>query len=564
MLYLVSALLTALICGPLYGGHLVYRDAVAVPQFSLSAAAFGVDGSAPRAVPQDAVLGLASRIVDGGWLVALLTTAAVFGAGVGFGRLARRLVPQAGAAGAIAAAAVGIWNPFVAERLLQGHWSLLIGYATLGPIVLAVLDLGDRRSWRPAVLLVGLFAAAGFTPTGSILALTIAGVTAIAARPGLRASLACGAGWVVTASPWLVAAAVSDASQSSSGASAFTLRAEPGLGPLGTAAGLGGIWNADAVPASRTTWWAVVATVVFLAVIFAGSVRLFASAEPTRSGERTRSRDPLLVLAVLALVVVVLVTAFATGPGVAVMDALLAHVPGAGLLRDSQKYLALAVPFASLAVAAAVGALRRWVPGGFAASAIGLLILAPLPDLAWGVGGQIRSVTIPTDYTQVADVVGDGGGRSVALWPTATVRSLSWTGGPSLSPLPRMIDAPVVVDGALVVDGESLDAPSGRTADIVAVLDEGGDPARLARLGVAWVVSEEADPPVLLAAGADEVVTGDHLRLFHISGAEPAPSPSAVAWAAAISALTLWFVALAAGVIAVFRHAWPPRRTAAS
>ncbi|WOC12490.1 hypothetical protein [Gordonia sp. MP11Mi] len=560
MLYLVSALLTALICVPLYGGHLVYRDAVSVPQFSLSGAAFGVDGSAPRAVPQDAILGLVSRVVDGGWLVALLTTAAVFGAGVGFGRLARRLVPQAGTAGAIAAAAVGIWNPFVAERLLQGQWSLLIGYATLGPIVLAVLDLGDRRSWRPAILLVGLFAAAGFTPTGSILALTIAAAAAVAARPGVGAGLACGVGWVATASPWLVASAVSDASGSSSGASAFALRAEPGLGSFGTALGLGGIWNTDAVPTSRTTWWAAVATAVFLAVLVVGTVRIFTSpAAPFDSVQGGRHRDPRMVLALLALVVVVLVAVGATGPGVAVMDALLAHVPGAGLVRDAQKYLALVVPFASLAAAAAVSVLRRWVPGGFAAAVIGLLIVAPLPDLGWGVGGQVRSVAIPTDYTHVADVIGDGDGTSVAVWPTATVRSLSWTDGPSLSPLPRMIDAPVVVDGTLVVDGEPLDTPSGRVADIVAVLDDGGDPARLAQLGVGWVISEEADPPALLAAGADEVVTGDHLRLFRLPDAIPAPSPSTAAWVAAIAALSLWFVALTAGAVACGRR---PRRAA--
>lgn len=542
MLYLVSALLTALICGPLFPGYLVYRDAVSVPQFSLSAAAFGIDGSAPRAVPQDAVLGLVSRAVDGGWVVALLTTAAVFGAGVGFGSLARRLVPASGVAGAVVAATIGIWNPFVAERLLQGHWSLLIGYATLGPIVATVLSLAREPSVRLILILVGLFAVAGFTPTGSILALTIAAVTAIAARPGLRTTLLCLVGWVVTATPWLVASAVSDNAGSSGGASAFALRAEPGLGPFGTALGLGGIWNADAVPGSRSSWWAAVATLAFAAVVAIGAVCLLRGRSP--------AKRPLLALGLLALAVVLLTAFASTGPGVSVMDGLLAHVPGAGLLRDAQKYLALAVPFAALAGAATVGALRRLVPGGFAAAAVGLLIVAPLPDLAWGVGGQVRSVEIPSDYSRVAEAIGDGGGTSVALWPSSTVRNLSWTHGPSLSVLPRMINAPVVVDGTLIVDDESLDTPSGRTAEIAATLGAGGDPARLAELGVGWVVVEESRVPPLLAAGADRVDATDHLRLFAITGAAPAPSPGVSTWIAAITALALWLCAVIAGAVA--------------
>ncbi len=37
-------------------------------------------------------------------------------------------------------------------------------------------------------------------------------------------------------------------------------RAEPGLGTVGSLAGLGGMWNAQAVPDSRTTLFALLAT----------------------------------------------------------------------------------------------------------------------------------------------------------------------------------------------------------------------------------------------------------------------------------------------------------------
>ncbi len=528
MLFAVSALLTALICAPMFGGHLIYRDAVAVPRFSLTPSAFGIDGSAPRAVPQDAVLGLLSRLVDGGWLVAVLTAGAVCCAGVGYGTLARRLVPSAGTAGAVAGATVAIWNPYVAERLLQGHWSLLIGYAALGPTVIAVLD---KRRWP----LLGLFAVAGFTPTGSILALIVAAVVAVAVRAPRRDAALMTLGWLATASPWLVGSVVSSVSGSSGGAGAFALRAEPGLGSLGTAVGLGGIWNADAVPSSRTSWWAVVATGCLLVVIVAGCVEI-ARRKP---GPVTRA------LGWLAVGAVTLTVLAATGPGLAVMDAALTHVPGAGLFRDTQKYLALAVPFVAVAAAACVAWLRRWVPGGFAVGAAVLLVIAPLPDLAWGVGGGVRPVTIPTDYAEVTSLIGSDD-TTVAVWPADTVRSLTWTHGPSLSPLPRMVDAPVVSGRGLIVDGDAYDAPDGRSAEIVDAL-AAGDARALADLGVGWVIVEEAAVPAGL--DAEEVFHGEHLRLLRIDGAAESPAPTIGTWAAAVVALVLWFAALIAGLV---------------
>ncbi|MEJ9076975.1 hypothetical protein WKY82_01010 [Gordonia malaquae] len=536
MLFAVSGLLTALICAPLLGGHLIYRDAVAVPRFALTPSAFGIDGSAPRAVPQDAVLGVASRVVDGGWLVALLTAAALFGAGVGCGRLARRLVPSAGATGSAAAAVVAIWNPFVAERLLQGQWSLLIGYAALAPIVLSVLSCESGSGRREMSGCIALFAAAGFTPTGSVLALTVAVVVMVAVRLPRRRAAMILTGWLVTASPWLVGSVVSSASASSGGAGAFAVRAEPGLGSFGTALGLGGIWNADAVPVSRTSWWAAVATAAFLGVVIVGCAELL-----------RRRTDPVVrALAMLAAGTVVVVSLAATGPGVDVMDAALAHVPGAGLLRDTQKYLALAVPFVAIAVAAAVARLRRLIPAGFAVSAVALLVIAPLPDLAWGVGGAIRPVAIPAEYATVTATIGSDD-RTVALWPTATVRTLTWTNGPSLSPLPRMVDAPIVSGAGLVVDGDTFDAPTGRDADVIASLTA-GDTARLAALGVGWVIVEESAPPPGLSP-SDEMFHGEHLRLFRIPDAVPAPAPSAAAWTAAITATAAWFAALIVGAV---------------
>lgn len=543
----VSALLTALICAPLFGGYLLHRDAVAVPRFALTPAAFGIDGAPPRAVPQDGFLAAVSPWIDGGVLVATITALALVAAGIGYGRMAQRLLPGAGTAGALAAAIVALWNPWVAERLLQGHWSLLTGYAALGWIVCAVRDLRDdpvRRRW--AVLACWL-AVAGFTPTGSLLALIVGVATALAVRLPPRRLLLTGAIWLITALPWLVATAFSDtATGPVGGAASFAARAETGLGTAGSVLSLGGIWNADAVPASRGFWWAAVASLCYLVVVVAGAAVLLCTAR----GQPADSRTLTTALGALAAVTVVIVAVAATGPGLAMLEAALTHIPGAGLLRDTQKYLALTMPFVALAAAATAGWLRAWVPTGFAVAAIALLIVAPLPDLAWGVGGKLRPIQYPPDYAAVTDLIGRSGG-TVALWPTAPMRHYPWNDAPSLSPLPRMLDATVVMSSRLTVDGDVLDPPTARTQAVIAALESGGDPRRLGRLGVQLVVMEDSAAPPLLAAGADRIYSGPDLTVYRLPGSVTGfPPPPAFAWAATGTAHGLWLLCLLAGPLA--------------
>ena len=46
------------------------------------------------------------------------------------------------------AATVAIWNPYVAERLLQGHWSLLVGYGCLPWVAATVVLTASNRRYR--------------------------------------------------------------------------------------------------------------------------------------------------------------------------------------------------------------------------------------------------------------------------------------------------------------------------------------------------------------------------------------------------------------------------------
>src|SRR5206468_10878607 len=94
---------------------------------------------------------------------------------------------------------------------------------------------------------------------------------------------------------------------------------------------LGGIWNADAVPASRTTIFAVIAAVVLLGVVALGLPTVV----------RRPAAVPLLFLAAVAIVVP---AAMATGPGMTLAEAAIRMLPGLGFLPGSEKSVALAVP----------------------------------------------------------------------------------------------------------------------------------------------------------------------------------------------------------------------------
>ncbi len=547
LLYVVSAALSALILAPiLRGGYLLYRDAVSTPRSFVTDTTLGLGGTAPRAVPQDWVIAELGRVVDGGVLVAVITAAALTLAGVGYGRLAARLVPSAGRSGALAAATVSIWNPYVAERLLQGHWSLLVSYATLGWVVVAALDVvgspHPRRRWAP---LVAGVCSAGFTPTGSVLA-GIVMVVVLATRPAAaeraRTALIAGGIWVLGALPWLTATVVgaAPATTGPDGFAVFGIRAEPGLGTVGTVLGLGGIWNADAVPASRTIWWAAVATAALLLVIGLGTYALWR--------ERTTLDRVVAALAGLAAATAILVAVTAIGPIAGALSQLSGTVPGVGLFRDTQKFLALLVPFFALAAAAAVGAARRWVPVGFALAAATLLVLAPLPDLAWGVGGKVEAVTYPADWSTVARLVTADHG-SVAVWPVGTVRRYPFADSVSLNPLPRMVRAPVTDSGELTVDGVVVDPATGPGADVDRVLTDGGSPRELAGLGVGWVVVENDAPPPTLARTVRPVFAGEDLTLYRIPGAITDAHASSAARAAVLTAHVIWSTTLVVALV---------------
>lgn len=552
--------LTFAVTGPLLGpGYLLLRDAVSTPRSYLSDSALGLGGTAPRAVPQDFAIAALSAVVDGGVVVKAFLIAALALGGWGAARLAAQIVSEAGCAGQFVAATVAIWNPYVAERLLQGHWSLLLGYGCLPWVAAAVLRL---RTGPPAATdwaaLVGWTALAGLTPTGLILAAVVG--LACASVPGagvarLRCAAAVTTIAVLAASPWLLAsglgAALGDAQ--SAGVAPFAARAEPGLGTVGTLAGLGGLWNVEALPATRTTLFALVATIVMLAIVTLGVAAL----------RRSPTARPLLLLAAVSVLVP---AAMATGPGLSLLRAIVDAAAGLAVLRDGQKWVALAMPGYAVAAAASVLAMRQRIrPVAWAVTCC-VALIAVLPDLAWGVGGKLRPVHYPPAWERVAAHI-NADPQPVLVLPAESMRRFGWAGpAPVLDPLPRWVRAEVLSTGDLLVGGRTVPGEGDRARAAQQLLLSGADPALLARAGIGWVVVETGTPGT--TGSAERTLRrlplsyrdGD-LALYRAGGASPGAAPGARA--AMIGAHLLWAGMLlgAAAVAAVQSVRRPCRRS---
>lgn len=482
-----ALVLVLLLAAPLLRpGYLLLRDAVSTPRSYVSANALGLT-SAPRATPQDFAVALASHLVDGGVVVKALLLLGLWLAGWGAARLVATALPAAGAAGQFVAITLAIWNPYVAERLLQGHWSLLVGYGCLPWVATAMLTMRTTvgAGWFGLFGLAFWVALAGLTPSGLLLAATVAVVCVAmpgAGRPRWQCGVAALGSALVGALPWLTASALGSSLTSHTaanqlGVTAFAPRAEPGLGTLGSLASLGGIWNGEAVPSSRTTLFAVASAVVLLAMVAIGLP--------------TVARRPVAVpLLTLAAVSVMVPAVLATGPGLHALRVVVDAAPGLGVLRDGQKWVALAVPGYTLSGAGTVLTLRRWLRPATAAVVCCLALVLTLPDLAWGVWGKVAPVHYPSGWAAVAAAI-NADPRTVAVLPAGTMRRFSWSGSaPVLDPLPRWVRADVLTTGDLVISGVTVPGEDAHARAVQELLLTGPHPSTLAAAGVGWLVVE--------------------------------------------------------------------------
>lgn len=520
----VAVLLTVGVLAPvlLHRGFVLVYDMAFVPRQPLLASSLGLGPALPRSVPADAVVALASTVLPGDILQKLVLAGALVTGAVG----AAWLVPTDHIMVRTIAGVGYTWNAYVAERLFIGHWPVLVAYGVLPWIVRAGLAVrrGEPRAW-PRLMLWMVPAVLG--PTGGLLA---AGA-AVAAVGRRRAAPALGVALLLNAPWWLPsvllsvsgpAGAVSDPA----GVAAFAARGESWGGAVLSVLGLGGIWNAEVVPASRTSPIMPVIALLLAALALHGC-RVLA-----RRWGRPPARA-LLLLGVLGLLVAV------AGALPLLDDGLrwaVATVPGVGLLRDGQRFAAWWALVVAVGVALGVEDLASRLPAGLGRGAMlagaALLPLAVLPDLVWGGLGRLQPVHYPADWATAAEMVRAEPGDVLVL-PFMAYRSFAWNGGRTqFDPAPRMLPSTTITDDALPVGdtGDTGDTSGTGTADAGGTIVRGEDPrvalvrqalangVPLDTLGVRWVLVEHGTPGEL-PASLDELTPrydGEWLSLYRV------------------------------------------------
>lgn len=310
-LIIYATALIALLLWPFFlPGFLGLRDMVILDHPALTESAFGLGDTPARNAPQDGFLALIGTILPAGWVARVL----ILGSAALGAYLATLWVKDPNHQWQKAAAiTLTLWNPFVIERLLQGHWSLVMA-AWLLPGIAVVTQSSSKAA---------LVALCSLTPTGLVLAILTALWTSPQRWRNYGFFLTIGG---LLSLPWLVPSVLTPPLKF--GTAAFVARAEAHVGTVGSLLGLGGIWNQAATPDSRNAGFAVFGVALFF---------ILTRWMPKREG----------ALAALGLICCLFMT---FGP----VEWVTTEIPGAALFRDSHKLIILMLP-AMVAAASRAG-----------------------------------------------------------------------------------------------------------------------------------------------------------------------------------------------------------------
>jgi hypothetical protein len=486
-------------------GFLLSYDMVFVPREPLPAALPGL--APPRAVPSDLVVAIASRVIPADITQKLLLLSIFVLACAGMAAL----LEDEPLLARLAAGAFYTWNPYVGERLIIGQWALLLGYAGL-PWVLRAVRAGSP--WRlclaavPAV--IGGFTAMAVT---ALLAIGVALLTRSARTVSVTAGVLA-----VGSLPWLVPSLLHPVYADPAAIAAFAARADTPFGTIGSLVMLGGMWNAQTVPAGYGGPWSALWLVIALGAV-TGYARL------------ARGRWPGLGIAATAGLVIA--SAGVTAAGRDLLRAAMAAWPGFAVLRDGQQFVA---PLA-LAEAAGFGLFVAWAcrPRSLRAAdpkhaadpqgkAIGLTaLIAPVllfPGLAWGAAGRLHPVWYPPGWLAAARVIDAAPAPGdVLLLPWAADRRPGWNGGEAmLDPWPRLLSRPVIWNDGTQVGDVRLAPDDPRAARLNTIVQHQGPlTAALRAAGVRFVLVDAGPSLGARLPGATVIVDQPGLVVYELA-----------------------------------------------
>lgn len=574
-----------LVLGPALGRGLVQSYDIAwSPDARWTPAILGLDAPAPRVVPSDAVVTAIGLVIGPSLTQKAILVGILLGASLG----AHRLLVLGSRTAGTSAPGVGAgmlvillaqWNPFVAQRLIVGQWTVLLGYCLIPWAWIAVLRWSRGGSVAaPAAVLVaaGLGGANTWLMIVCALGPSVLVIQVLRRRAGPEESLpqgvnADGRQWAPTrrrvpgsrtpsalaliavalgsAACWaLPALAVGSARPGGAGATgvpgldAFAARSDSRYGFVGSLLSGGGIWNPFAQGAERGD---PVASTVILLVAVAALVLLV---------HRVRRHDVLAtVLLAGALPALALAMLSAWEPARGLWSVLVNATPGGGLLRDSQKLVAPWV--VAFVVAAGLGmqsALRRHPEWTLAGGALALLPIPLAATMVWGFHGRFDAVPVPPDIRTVASRLSAAPSGQVGLLPWSQYLRYPWNSGrTSVSVVPRMLDQPVLHADSLPLSGGVVAGENRRAAAVDRQIAAGADPIAAVRAqGVRYLWWEQtggAERP-RLPADARVLVDTPSIVVAEFPGADDGPpvdhpflraTGAAASFVTAASALTL-------------------------
>jgi hypothetical protein len=529
----------------------------------------------PRAVPSDLAVAILSRVLPADILQKLILLAIFSLACSG----AAALLDREPLLARLAAGVFYTWNPYLAERLIIGHWALLLGYAAVPWVLRAVLapDLDSRPGAARLALavlpaVIGGFAALAVT---ALVAIPAAVLTRNTRRtPMVLAVLALGS------LPWLIPSLVHQVYVDPASVAAFAARADTPFGSIGSLLMLGGAWNAQTVPQAYGGPWSA----LWLAAVIVALIAYLLLARP-------QHRWPGLgVAAVAGLVIAALGV---TAPGRDLLRSLITAWPGFAVLRDAQQFvapLALAESIGfGLAVTAALNpgpfgrkglkpeqrvsahttaspserparalppgtASERRIRAGTPGTAFGrpapayapgtaserpiradpagtiiavLALLVPvllLPGLAWGAAGRLRPAWYPASWLAAARTVdaSPAPGR-VLLLPWATYRTPPWNHGEVvLDPWTRLLSRPLIWNDGTQVGPVALTPDDPRARSLDDAIDGNGPlTATLRAAGVRFVLDDADGPASQVTArlpGSVMIINLPGLTVYQLPG----------------------------------------------